>query len=153
MHLLSNAIPRQIKFLCHPTDHKLIKVYEKYGMRIRKCVSFKSGIGEDIHEGNTQYVEFRSHGQGEHFLEDTDKMTVFNMGGRYLGGGTVIKHNPSCDYNLEFMDHADYNSIIEYVRKADPKYVVTDHVRGKQGKKTGKRSWGQGVQDHLIRPQ
>ena len=135
MHLLSNEIPRQTKFLCHPTDIKLINVYEKYGMPIRGCINFKSWIGEDIHDSNTQYVEFRSHGQGEHPLENTDKMTVFSMGGRYLGGGTVIRHNPSCDYSLEFMDHANYDSIIEYVRKADPKYVVTDHVRGKQGEK------------------
>ena len=53
-----------------------------------------------------------------------------------MAGGTVIRHSPSsCNYSLEFMDHANYDSIIEYVIKADPKYVVTDHVRGRQGKK------------------
>lgn len=139
MHLLSETIPRVIKFLSHPIDINLINVYEKYGMPIRKCINFKSGIGQDIHDGNTPYVEFRSHGQGEHFLENTGKMTVFSMGGRYLGGGTVIRHNPSsCNYSLEFMDHANYDSIIDYVVKANPKYVVTDHVRGKQGKKLAK---------------
>ena len=102
MYLLSNTIPGQTKFLCHPIDRKLIQVYEKYGMCIRECISFKSSVGEDIHESGTPYVEFRSHGQGANFMENTEKMTVFNMGGRYLGGGTVIRHNPSCDYNLEF---------------------------------------------------
>ena len=144
MYLLSNTIPGQTKFLCHPIDRKLIQVYEKYGMRIRECISFKSSAGEDIHESGTPYVEFRNHGQGANFMENTEKMTVFNMGGRYLGGGTVIRHNPSCDYNLEFMDHADYNSIIKYVQKADPKYVVTDHVRGKQGEKLAKDLEGRG---------
>ena len=45
---------------------------------------------------------------------------------------------------LSFMDHADYDSIIKYVRKADPKYVVTDHVRGKQGEKLAKDLEGRG---------
>lgn len=138
MHLLSKTIPNQIKFLCHPIDHKLIWVYKKYKMNIKDCVNFKSSIGEDIHDGNTQYVEFRCHGQGAHFLEDTDRMTVFNMGGTHLGGGTTIRQNTSCDYNLEFMDHANYDSIIQYVQKADPQYVVTDNVRGKQGEKLAK---------------
>ena len=140
MHLLSNTIPKDIKFLCHPIDLKLIDVYKKYGMCIKKCINFQSYTGEDIHDGNTQYVEFRSHGQGSNWIEDTDKMTVFSMGGKYLGGGTVIRHNASCNYDLEFMDHANYDSIIEYVRKADPKYVVTDHVRGKQGEKLARGS-------------
>lgn len=139
MHLLSKAIPKQTKFLCDPTDLKLIDVYTKYGMCIKQCIDSKSGLGEEIIYGNTQYIEFRNHGQTKHFLENTDKMAVFCMGGKFLGGGTVIKHNiSSCNYNLEFMDHANYNSIIEYVKAANPKYVVTDHVRGRQGEKLAK---------------
>jgi len=31
------------------------------------------------------------------------------------------------------MDHADYGSIIDYVKKAEPQCVVTDYVRGSRG--------------------
>lgn len=135
MHLLSEALPNQVKFLAHPTDIKLISVYKKYKMSIRDCISFKSYMGEDIQEGNSTYVEFRSHGQGANILEGTEKMAVFNLGGRFLGGGTVLIQSESGSYYLEFMDHADFSTILDYVKQSNPKYVVTDFVRGKQGKK------------------
>ena len=133
MHLLDRALPKEMRFLAHQTDINLIPVYRKYGMQIRDCTSYESEEGRNIQEGNAPYVEFRTHGRGSNFLEGSDKMAVFNMGGRFLGGGTTIRTNDS--YHLEFMDHADYDSVIEYVRGAEPQYVVTDYARGKQGKK------------------
>ncbi len=77
------------------------------------------------------------------------RTAVFNLGGRFLGAGTTIKKNG--DYKIEFMDHADYASIIEYVKKAGPKHVVTDSVRGGQGQRLAKAIRDMGI-DAVARP-
>lgn len=135
MHLLSEHLPKDMPFLVHPIDLKLIPVYRKYGMPIRECISYTSFEGEKKENSGYPYVEFRVHGQGTNFLEGTEKMTVFELGGKFLGGGSVLRHTKDNKYDLEFMDHADYSSIVEYVKQASPEYVVVDYARGKQGLK------------------
>lgn len=146
MHLLSEYLPKDIHFLVHPTDLKLIPVYRKYGIPIRDCISYNSFEGENIQEGNYPFVEFRVYGQGSNFLEDTDKMSVFELGGKFLGGGNVLRHTRRNKYDLEFMDHADYSTIIEYAKKASPKFIVTDYARGKQGAKLAANLEKEGLQ-------
>jgi len=132
MHLLGRQLPDEVRFLAHPTDIRLVPTYRKYGMGIRDCISYESEDGRDTQEGGSPYVEFRAHGSRKGFLEeDQEKTAVFNLGGTYLGRYTTLRKNGS--YNLEFMDHADYGSIIDYVKKAEPQYVVTDYVRGRRG--------------------
>ena len=149
MHLLHQYLPEQIKFLAHSTDMKLIPIYRKYGMSMRDCTSYTSMEGQDIRQAGSACVEFRTHGYGNNILEATEKMAVFNLGGRFLGRGTVIRKNG--DYNLEFMDHANYTSIIEYVKKAKPKHVVTDYARGRQGKGLAEAIRDIGI-DAIARP-
>ena len=130
MHLLHKFLPDRVKFLAHPNDIRLVQVYKKYGMDIRDCIDYTSGYGQDIRESGSLYVEFRTHGYGRGIF-DAKKTAVFNLGGWFLGGGTTIRSNG--EYNLEFMDHANYATILEYVRSAGPQWVVTDYVRGRQG--------------------
>ena len=131
MHLLHRALPPDVRFLAHWKDIRLAAVYARHGMGIRKCADYGAPEGGEVYSGGAPYVEFRAHGTGSHVLEDTDQMVTFNLGGRFLGGGTALRKNGG--YHIEFMDHADYGSILEYVRKADPEWVVTDYARGRQG--------------------
>ncbi len=134
MHLLHKELPDQIKFLAHPNDKKLIPVYRKYGMDIRDCIDYTGIVGQDIRESGATYVEFRTHGSGHSALEGkSEEMAVFNLGGRFLGDGTTIRKNGA--YHLEFMDHANYSSIIDYVKRSGAEHVVTDYTRGGQGEK------------------
>jgi len=52
---------------------------------------------------------------------------------------------------MEFMDHADYGSIIDYVKKAEPQYVVTDYVRGSMGENLAEAIREAGI-DAVARP-
>ena len=144
MHLLSERLPNDIKFLTHPNDLKLIPVYRKYGLKIRDSIDFKSPQGEGEESKDYPYIEFRAHGQGKNMLEESDKMTVFELGGKILGGGNVLRQKMDGNYDLEFGDHADYKTIIDYVKGANPEAVVTDYSRGKQGEKLAERLSSEG---------
>lgn len=143
MHLLDKKLPGSVKFLAHKKDIGLASVYRKYGMDIRDCMDYNDIEGQDVYEHGALYVEFRTHGSAKNVQEGTERMMVFNLGGRFLGGGTTIKKNG--DYHMEFMDHADYAAITEYVRKSSPEYVVTDYARGRQGKKLAEAIQDMGI--------
>lgn len=102
-------------------------------------------VDEELQRGRN--VVIRSHrGRDARAL---DEAAVFNLGGRTLGGGTVIKTNG--EYGMEFMDHADYASILESVKKASHRYVVTDYARGRQGAKLAEAIRGAGI-SAIARP-
>ena len=128
MHLLHEFLPDKVEFLAHTNDIQLIPVYRRYGMNIRECIDYTSEYGQDIRESSALYVEFRT---DRHRTLNSENMAIFNLGGRNLGGGNVIRTNG--EYNLEFMDHANYPSILAYVQAANPQFVITDHTRGRQG--------------------
>jgi Cft2 family RNA processing exonuclease len=73
-------------------------------------------------------------------------MAVFELGGKILGGGSSLRHTKDNKYDLEFMDHADYSTIIQYVKKASPKVVITDYARGRQGMKLAENLKKEGFQ-------
>ena len=147
MHLLHGALPEQVRFLAHPNDIAIAQVYRKHGMAIRDCINYNSAAGiQTWRSGHIPCIEFRSHGPDTRAL---DEVAVFNLGGRTLGGGTVIKTNG--EYGMEFMDHADYASILAYVKKVSPRYVVTDYARGRQGAKLAEAIRGTGI-SAIARP-
>lgn len=132
MHLLHKSLGNDVSFLTDPKNEALATVYRDRGMDIRRCVIQNSDDGAAIRDGGGACVEFKSPRSGAGTSEgDADKTAVFRLGGSYLGGGTTIRKNGG--YRLEFMDHANYPDIIRYVKEANPKYVVTDYVRGRQG--------------------
>jgi hypothetical protein len=79
-------------------------------------------------------------------------MAVFELGGKFLGGGDILRHTSANKYDLEFMDHANYDTIIEYVRAASPEFVVVDYTRGKQGQKLAKHLEEKGFQAIPLPP-
>jgi len=136
MHLLSKKLSNEVKFLASQKNIRLANVYKKYGKPSRDIVDVKSIEADIIREEEKPYVNFKS-GPHQKF-EDVDKTVwenevLFNIGGSKLEAGTVIK--PIKDdniYKIEFMDHADFDYIIDFVKKADPRWVVLDHTRSEQ---------------------
>lgn len=135
MHLLSQKLSNQVKFLSSQKNIRLSGVYEKYGMPSRGMVDAESVEADKIREGGGPYVSFKS---GQHkAIEEIDKTiweneVLFSIGGSKLESGTVIKSAKNGVYKIEFMDHADFDYIVNFVQEADPKWVVLDHTRSKQ---------------------
>lgn len=147
MHFLSGGLSSQVKFLSTQKNIQLAQVYKKYNIPSREIVDVESVEGDIIREG-APYVVFKSGRQQE--IKEVDKTVweseaLFSIGGHKLESGTVIKSLRNGDVQVEFMDHADFDYIIDFVQKANPKFVVLDHTRSKQLKELTKH-----LQDRKI---
>lgn len=135
MHLLSQQLSDQVKFLSSQKNIRLAGVYSKYDYPSREIVDVESVEADKIREGSRPYVSFKS---GQHkAIEEIDKSVwesevLFSIGGSKLESGTVIKSAKNGSYKIEFMDHADFNYIVDFVQEANPKWVILDHTRSKQ---------------------
>ena len=146
MSILSERIDTEIVFLASKKNIKLAKVYEKYGMPIKKLMDIDSYDAEKILEGNYPFIEFKTVSAAPSIVEMNEKSAVFTLSGHHLGDMTVIKqlndphtNQPTKKYRLEFGDHGNYQGILKYVEECKPKLVVTDSYRSKWGKTLAKK--------------
>ena len=149
MHILSDRIADDIKFLCSNSKHKkLIPVYRKYKMGIRNVLDPEHSIeGEDAMYGSYPFIEFKSKNEAPSKAEWDKRSTVFHIGGEYLGDKIPITQKKSTEfkeinereYKLEFGDHGNYESILNYVRGCEPKLVITDNYRSSWGESLAER--------------
>lgn len=138
MHLVSATIHDDIPFLTSKDDAKIIPVYRKYGMPIRNTLTLDSWEGKKITKGTYPYVEFRTFGSSMTLKEESGMRRVL-LAGLSSSGGTTIRDNGNNVFQLEFADHANYQTIMDYVQKATPKVVITDNYRGTMGKTLAER--------------
>jgi len=141
MSLLSEKIGRNIPFLATGKNRKLVPVYKKYGMPIRKVIDSESYDGEEKLEGSYPFIEFKTIPEKKSIAEMDNRSAVFHLGGQYLGRETTIKQNPGNEkvYHLEFGDHGNYSNILKYVEKCSPELVITDNYRSAWGKKLAEK--------------
>jgi len=146
MSLLSKRIAKNIKFLSTGKNRKLVSIYRKYKMPIRKILDSKTFDGENIIEGAYPFIEFKTIPEAKSITEMDHRAKVFHLGGIYLGGQTTIKQNldklgklDEENYYLEFGDHGNYSNILKYVKKCSPELVITDKYRSKWGEKLAKK--------------
>jgi Cft2 family RNA processing exonuclease len=142
MSVLSKEIDRDIIFLASKKNSRLAKVYEKWGMPIRDLMDNSSYDAEAILEGNYPFIEFKTENAAPSNIEMSGKSAVFHLGGHHLGNKTVIQQlydsqtkKLTKNYRLEFGDHGNYDGILKYIEKCEPKLVVTDNYRSAWGEK------------------
>ena len=154
MHILSEKLGSNIKFLATGKNRKLVPIYEKYGMPIRKVIDSKSFDGEEILEGSYPFIEFKTYPEAKSIAEMDHRAAVFNLGGHNLGKTTTIKQNPGDEknYYLEFGDHGNYQGIMDYVNDCNPKLVITDNYRSTWGKKLAERIKNELKIDAITKP-
>lgn len=141
MHLLSKRLSKQVKFLSSQKNIRLAGVYKNYNMPSRDLVDVESVEADIIREREPPYVRFESgrRSTDEDLVKAVWKNEVmFSIGGSRLESGTVIKPDKDGNYKLEFMDHANFDYIINFIKESKPKWVLLDHTRGKQVEKLAK---------------
>ena len=134
MSILSSKF-KDIPFLVGDRNRRLIPVYGKYGMPIKDTIPSDSLDGDEIVSATSRpFIEFKTV-QEAHSLAELDKRTaIFKLGGNYIGHKMTIKKtaaNPG-EYCMGFEDHGNYEGILEYVNRCNPKLVITDLYRSKQ---------------------
>ena len=95
----------------------------------------------------TTHIEFKSKNEAQSKAEWDKRSTVFHIGGEYLGDKIPITQKKSTEFNqindreykLEFGDHGNYESILNYVRGCKPRLVITDNYRSSWGESLAER--------------
>lgn len=128
MHLISERINPEVKFVASNEDIQLAKVYRKYGMKIRD-IEGDPYYAKKIFNGTYPYAEFKHHLTLSD-REEAGMIRFFLMGSH--GGSTIAEHDDN-SYHLEFDEHAKFSDIINYVVKCDPEIVITDNYRTPHG--------------------
>ena len=103
----------------HAAIDSNIKVYEKFGIKFK---NYQTYSGEDLHNRVLIIPPHLSRGNLIKKLGTTKKIV--------LTGWAMLpnaKYRYGADEALPFSDHADYNQLIEYVHKVNPKKVIITH--------------------------
>ena len=117
-------------------------------MPIRNVLDPEHSIeGDDAMYGSYPFIEFKSKNEHQSKAELDKRSTVFHIGGEYLGDKIPITQKKSTEFNqindreykLEFGDHGNYESILNYVRGCKPRLVITDNYRSSWGESLAER--------------
>lgn len=132
MHMLTEnpRIPHDtLQFLASAEDIRVAGIYSNNNMRIRPITDRASYEAEEIIYGNHPWIEFSANFKKS---ANTDSRIVpITVSGR-IGPDTMIRG----EYGHWFASnkHAEFSEILDYVKKANPKAVVTDNTRSKYGR-------------------
>lgn len=133
MGILSSSedIPSTIQFLATPAEIRVAAVYSKYGPNIRKLVPLESYDADEIIYENYPWIEFSS---SLHLSERerVRRMIPITVAGR---PGKVTMTQDQEKYWIVSNAHAEFSQLLDYVRKASPRAVITDNTRGSCGEK------------------
>ncbi|MDA8030095.1 MAG: hypothetical protein MPK62_02990 [Alphaproteobacteria bacterium] len=139
MHILSEHLGSNIRFLANHKNIRLSAVYQRYNMPIRELVDSDSLRADQITAGDFPFIEFKTMPEAKSDSE-LERSAVFQLGGQIMGPRTTIRQNENGSYSIEFGDHSTYDGILDYVRKSSPKLVITDSKRS---------SWGSRLAEHI----
>ena len=131
MHLLTldDNIPVSVPFIAKATDARLAGVYTNSGMKIRKIHVSDTYEGNEIRYGEYPYVEFKT-GFEKSLKEEHGEVQTLCVAGR---PGKYVMNNTEQECWIASDAHAEFSAILEYVKKANPRIVITDNIRSKHG--------------------
>ena len=132
MQLLSKyeEISVDIPFLTNKIDIRVAKVYQKYGYDLRDLVDLHEYEGEKIITEEYPWIEFTVS------MNKTPRERKGRVSSIYVTGsyGNVPMSQDDEDMWMASNEHAEFNGILEYVKVAEPRVVVTDGSRALHGK-------------------
>lgn len=133
MGILSSSedIPSTVQFLTTDVEMRVAAVYSKYGLKMRTLVKLGSYDADEIIYESYPWIEFSS---SLHLSERerTGRMVPVTVSGR---PGKVTMTQDQEKYWIVSDAHAEFSFLLDYVRKASPRAVITDNARGGYGKK------------------
>jgi putative mRNA 3-end processing factor len=114
-----------VPFLADAKDVRLANVYQNHGLKVGEVHDDRTAEAREIRKSGQPYISF--HRFGGSALPRTDNSVTIRASGF---GATAEAYQPSKDYYVIAMsDHADFNGLIEYVKKSEAKFVITDWSR------------------------
>lgn len=123
MHLLAKADVNH-PFIVSHRDFRIAKVYEKYGFKIGDCLKREGQEAREIMEKQNPCVSFYT--VGSKVPESKGLLSI--RVSAYEAIEPVIKITPN-RYVVAISNHADFNGILEYVKRSQPELVITDASR------------------------
>ena len=122
-------MPVNIKFLSDKIDARVATVYCKYGVRIREMTILNTYEGDEIMCGDYPWLEFRS---TMYRTLKEKKQSVERVVVSGNPGDSIIRQKNDGLW-IASDEHAELDGILKYVKDADPRVVITDNSRTKNG--------------------
>lgn len=123
MSILTNA-GVEIPFICGPKDFKWIEVYRKYGYTIGTVLQQGSSEAAEIQKSGSPFISFHRIGSNVPEAKDFLKIRV----SAFMAKEDFYELQPNY-YVIALSDHADFNGLLEYVRRSEAQLVITDGSR------------------------
>ena len=103
--------------------YKLMKISEKLGLTLGVYYSTKSEDGKKFLQ-TTRFIGLYHTGHARYIKDNGIK--IFLSGWEF---SSPIRKVNSNEYIVAYSDHADFEDLLSYVSKVDPKLVITDNYR------------------------
>lgn len=116
-----------IPFLVPKKVYKIAKAYEKFGVYIGDCLPIDEPRANEIFEKGQPYIAFYTIGSEKKVPESAKFLRIRISAWEATSPFLQISENY---YIVALSDHADFNGLIEYVKKSNPRLVITDSQRG-----------------------
>ncbi len=113
----------EVPFINPPKVYSISKIYEKYGIALGGFYSSLSEMGRKVLRSQ-QYIGFYH----PSFRPKVSKNStcIFLTGWQF---GLPYKKIGLREYVVSLSGHSDFNQLISYVKKCNPKLVITDNAR------------------------
>lgn len=132
MQILNDA-DVTVPFIVPESVHKISRVYERHGMRLGYLTLSTERDARKLLSENLPSIAF--------YHMNSAKSVGLNCNRIYVTGWefqTPCRQTGPNEYVIALSDHSDFNGLIEYVRRANPKKVVTDNYRISHGETLAK---------------
>lgn len=113
----------EVPFINPPKVYSVSKIHEKYNVPLGEFYSSLSKMGRKILKYQ-QYIGFYHPSFKPRVIENTTYMHLTGWQFKI----PYKKVGPK-EYVVSFSGHSDFNQLIEYVKKCEPKLVITDNAR------------------------
>jgi putative mRNA 3-end processing factor len=123
MSILTNADVK-IPFICGPKDFQWIEIYRRNGYTIGTVLQQGSQEAIEIQKSGNPFISFHRIGSIVPEAKDFLKIRV----SAFMAKEDFYKLQPNY-YVIALSDHADFNGLLEYVRKSEAQLVITDSSR------------------------
>jgi putative mRNA 3-end processing factor len=122
-----------VPFIAPERVFQVSKVCEKHGMRLGHLMLSTELEAEKLLEHNSACVAFcHMESRGNVGL---DNFRVLVSGWEFY---SAIHQTGNKEYVVALSDHSDFNGLLEYVRRSNPEFVVTDNFRVSNGETLAK---------------
>jgi len=124
--LMNNLADSEINvpFLASAKDLKWAEVYRQYGRRMGEIYDIRTAEGREIRKGGSPYIAF--HRFGSHVPPIPNHVRIRASGFRARDEYYQVAKD---SHVMALSDHADFIGLIEYIKKSEPKFIVTDWSR------------------------